>query len=1006
MRHALYRGVPNAVFRVRVTCLMLVGVMCLASGAWAGMVTVRLGTAPVGAPKAKARATMAKPPTAYVPQAQAAPKIDGRLTDKAWASASVVRLTRTLDGAAGVSAPTEVRLCRDAKRLYVAFRCTEPRINKVKAAARGHDGAVWADDSVEVFFGAGRQYVHLAVNPIGGTYDGLGKNGGFNTGFTAAAAKGTGEWTVEMAIPLAKVAGGKPRVEWIANFNRNRRATGSLQEFAWSPTYSGDSHVPGRFGKLVFGDPPKDAPTKPEPVIRKKQVTILPVADGEGVVRFDLSGLPKRARIVRADLRVFRSVVLSGADEAATKRIEIHPLFADFKAGGTPKVSGKGLSLRGPWYDAFDATDAVARWARGKTNGGFYVKVCPFWNAEGTCLDIAYEGTPDAKALPPQVTGVKAFHRAGQTFITFKESRPLAAGEKLTYGQYKRLLGDAKDAVRYRIYAHDKRITARNLHQAERIAEVSPLSAYNVNARSKEYLIGQAMMKADEIGELARHYNGEMHRWTMDSLRMERYPLKRFVIDDKTGPLPVGTGLYVHSPARKQRRYYAVVACKAGVENTREFSGANTAGPIDEAVGAGVPVRQGKGLWGPYFDYPGTRWVYVQWCAPPLAPRPNMYFNWSVLIPPAAGDAKTPTLPGMKAYPKAPAELYFHRAGYSYAQPSKKSLLHSIQIAPHDWPPSGWYGFNDAYGTLKSFKDGRVSNHTQQRIIAFLDWAKTVLPIDPEQIICAGSDGAAALALNFPDMFAYVWITGFDSAVLNPKAEGRYASVWGPRSADIADDRGRTGWGWADLDKIAGAAKGGGDPNATQRVGGRDLPLFVCIGGSWGRDKGYARGNGRFYRAMQKAHQPLMAYWGWSGGRNRGNVNKYNGVWRGRVITRRTPIPAFSNSSHDSDREAGGTAGGSFNWTGLSETPDTFAVTIISAAGTFDLTPRRCRLFKPEPGEMLRWTTAPAADPRGKDKPAAQSGQVKAGPGGVVTIEKLTYPTGSPRMTVTITRAK
>ena len=132
------------------------------------------------------------------------------------------------------------------------------------------------------------------------------------------------------------------------------------------------------------------------------------------------------------------------------------------------------------------------------------------------------------------------------------------------------------------------------------------------------------------------------------------------------------------------------------------------------------------------------------------------------MVPPHAGDADKLVIPGMEARSKVPAELYFHPAGYSYAQPGKKTMWFSIQIAAHDWPDSGWYGYNDAYGTLKSFKKGKVSNHTQKRIIHFLDWAVKEFPIDPEQVVAVGADGAAALALNYPDRFAYVWITGFD----------------------------------------------------------------------------------------------------------------------------------------------------------------------------------------------------------------------------------------------------
>ncbi len=212
----------------------------------------------------------------------------------------------------------------------------------------------------------------------------------------------------------------------------------------------------------------------------------------------------------------------------------------------------------------------MRQWVAGKPNGGFLVKACPLWQAEGTCLEVAYEG--EAEHVPAPAMGARAFHRAGQTFITWQEVDPLITAEETTWGEIKAKLAAAKDACRYRIYGHGKPITARSLHEAELLAEVGPLSAYNVNARNKEYLIGQAMLEPDEMGELARDYNGYMHTWTMDSPRMDRYPVPRFVIDEKAGPLAPGTGLYVHHPASQGRRHYAVVSVRDGVENTRDIA--------------------------------------------------------------------------------------------------------------------------------------------------------------------------------------------------------------------------------------------------------------------------------------------------------------------------------------------------------------------------------------------------------------------------------------------------
>jgi len=956
---------------MRYVVLLLVG---LAGSVGAEMATRRWGTPPQGAPRKAGKAPPPAPPAGYVAPTSRAPKIDGELSDEVWDAAPALRLERTLNGSARAPQPTEVRLLCVPPALYLGFRCTEPSVGKLRASQRGHDADVWLDDSVEVFLGSGDAYYHFGIAAGGGTYDARGKDRAWDCGFRAAVGRGKGEWTAEAEIPLAKLAGGARLPEaWIANFNRNRYTAGTWEEMAWSPTLSGDSHVPARFGKLLLKEPPPDAkpPVAPPGARRAGAATVLPCEGGEGVVVFDLSDLPPKATIYRADLFIFRTAAVTGAHPESLVEIAIHPLFEKL-ADGKPRELGKPLALREPALDRFDATDPVRQWASGKPNGGFFVKTCPLWNAEATCLEVAYEDTP--ADVPPRVPRVEAFHRAGQTFITWGEADPLIASEETTWGEIKAKLAGARDTCHYRIYSSAKPISARTLPDATLIAEVGPLSAYNVNARNKEYLVGQAMAQPDEMGELARDYNGYMHTWTMDSPRMDRYPVKRFVVDEKAGPLPVGTGLYVHHPASPGQRHYAVVTVRGGVENTREIA---CAGPLEETVGLGEPVRQGQGLWGPFFDYPGTRWVYVQWCAPPLSPRPNMAFSWSVLAPPDVEG-------------KVPAELYFHPEGYSYAQPGQKMLVGSIQLAPHDHPPSGWYGFNDAYGTLKSFKAGVVRNHTQQRIIAFLEWAKRALPIDPARILAVGADGAAALALSYPDQFAYVLVTGFDrQGMLEPKAVGKFAAAWGPKSPDIKDREGRSEWRWACLDELVAASPG------------RDLPLFVCRGASWGAEKGWGKGRGRFYRAMHAAGQPLVAHWAWGGQLQK--PDRLTGLWRGLDIRSDAFIPAFANCSLDQEGEGSGNTNMSFTWKDVADTPGGLAITVLGTACTFDLTPRRLQGFKIKPGENLSWEAAPLPG-RSREEPKPQGGEVAADAHGVATIKGLAIPGDCPGITVRITR--
>jgi len=565
---------------------------------------------------------------------------------------------------------------------------------------------------------------------------------------------------------------------------------------------------------------------------------------------------------------------------------------------------------------------------------------------------------------------VKAVHRAGQTFITWPEVERLPGGAQLTWGVTKQILGKSK--ITYRIYAHTAPITAASLAKAEQIGEVKPLSGWNVNGRNVETLIAQAMVKPDQMGELARNYNGFIRLWHMDHPRMDRYPLKRFVINEKAGPLAPDTGLFVAQPLRAGVRHYAVVVCRDGTPDPKPLA---ATGPVTETVGVGRPVCQGDGLWGPYFDYPGVRKVYVQWW-PVGGPGPaakTRSFNWSVLTPPH----------GPK---KAPVELYFHGGNYSYAKPNLKLMRNSVQIAAHDWPFSGWYGYRDA--------DGVVRNHTQKRIAAFLDWAKDNLPIDPDRVLAVGGDGAAMMALSRPDLFAYVVVTGFDRSggVLNPKAAKKYTAAWGAKSAEVKDQAGRANWEWAELDKVLPAKEGA------------DLPLFVCRGRSWGGVKGWGKGRGRFYAAMKKIRQPLFAHWAWGG--KLFAPDKYTGLWRGLDITRTTPVPAFANSSLDAEGEGRGQTNTVYAWKDVKDTADAFEITITGRASTFDLTLRRVQTFKPKPDETFKWTVAYLPAPRAKTTPKPVSGTVIVDKFGLITLKQLKLEGKSGGMRLKIMRVK
>lgn len=609
---------------------------------------------------------------------------------------------------------------------------------------------------------------------------------------------------------------------------------------------------------------------------------------------------------------------------------------------------------------------------------------------------------------PRQVQGVAALGRAGQTFITWKDSEDNFGDEPVTWGQLRDRLrnADGKPLVRYRVYRHTQPIDAKTLAGAVMLAEVQPLSGFNVNGWSLERLINQLVFGNDDRGEMGVY--GYFNGWNMASPQAGKLVIRRLAIEDGKALAP-GTGLFVHSPAAAEKAYYAVTAMVDGVENRSDFS-SNVSTAIDEKPAAWQPVRQpsdGKDFG---FDFRGQRRFYVQWAGPPLAPRQGMYFNWSVHVPAVMLN---------EDFPKAqrlPVELYLHGPGYSYARPPVKFIENSIQIAPHDFPFSGWYGYHEARGTQRELKAGVVRAHTQRRIAAFMDWAKEKFPVDPQRVVAVGGDGAGLTALYQPERFAYVLITGFEQGQANPKTAAAYAEPWGPKSPEIKDENGRSAWSWGELDVLlagkpmpAVLPKDAPLPLVDGRAPGwkMELPLFVQRGGTWGRDPGYARGRGRFLYALQATGHALHAHWAWGGTLHA--PAKYSGLWQGLDLTSVTPIPAITSSTLDVEGEGEGHCNAGYTWQPVKDQADGVEITIAGRESSFDLTPRRLQNFKIAPGRKIAYEICAAAGTNAKAPAEAtrpQTGKATADANGLVTLRGVQIVKGSPSVTVKLRRAE
>ena len=143
----------------------------------------------------------------------------------------------------------------------------------------------------------------------------------------------------------------------------------------------------------------------------------------------------------------------------------------------------------------------------------------------------------------------------------------------------------------------------------------------------------------------------------------------------------------MHSAKKASKAYYAVTVAVDGREDPATLEA--LAIPVAETVGPGEPVLQGEANVTVFYDYPGRRYRYVQWAAPPLTNQPGEYYNWGVFVPAGYAEAKIKRL-----------SVFFHDARQRYLKPPWPHRQDTVLISPHDAPFAGYgYGYNDALGT-------------------------------------------------------------------------------------------------------------------------------------------------------------------------------------------------------------------------------------------------------------------------------------------------------------------
>lgn len=214
-----------------------------------------------------------------------------------------------------------------------------------------------------------------------------------------------------------------------------------------------------------------------------------------------------------------------------------------------------------PHWQDIDITELVRDWVNGvRPNYGVAMKMLqhyginPEFNTKEYSdnnllpyLEVTYhregQGNP---ARPEQPANVQAFHRQGQTFITFDE---VATTEPLDLAHMY--------AIRYRVYRHTQPINATNIEEATQIADLSR-------------------------GSSKIHYALAFTKFT------EAFGTTHVITDYGT-PLNEDTGLFVYTVKPGDmggQYYYAVTTVAEDNENLIDFTTSNTIGPLSESHSA------------------------------------------------------------------------------------------------------------------------------------------------------------------------------------------------------------------------------------------------------------------------------------------------------------------------------------------------------------------------------------------------------------------------------------
>ncbi len=563
-------------------------------------------------------------------------------------------------------------------------------------------------------------------------------------------------------------------------------------------------------------------------------------------------------------------------------------------------------------------------------------------------LALALSTTASAEA--PKVTGIEAFCRDGQVFVTWMDAAEGEEGSK----------------YRYTVYRSEEPIAQNNLDRA------TPIIRGILNNSCK--LLGMDLTAKDRLDP--------------DKPRLR--------LADRGARLPMWSGVGVYTVVKEGKGFYAVTATDLDLNPLSAIvpGESATSEPVAEQVAAVEPIRQFAAEEQPARSggISGRRGLplYVQLHASCSSK------SWMT----SSGD--------YFAYFAPRQEM-----GWRVGQPGVFGLSedggeHSrLLLSPRDTmnTPEGLRGVENLWFGLLCQPNwsadplARAYPFAELRVEWLVKWAIEKYGADPMRICMGGQSmgawGTFSIGLKRPELFAALYPTGpkCHQWLLSGIGDPNRIYLRGPtREKNIPE---------ADLRKLGGKPPMLPDGKTeffdyldliayVEKTHG-DLPFACFIGGRQGRKPwaGYAKWENMvaMVKALQKNRHGFGFGWDNKGhGSAKTQFEKLKQYYPWHIFALDQSYPAFSNSSLDDDIGPDGPDEGyvnlGFRWHDVVDEEGRWAAAIgngeVKGDMTADVTPRRCQKFKARPGEQFEWSNS-----------AGASGAVSADRWGLVTVEKF-----------------